>query len=166
MTLLIPEYLSKKGYEYRRRGDEAVMNCPFCDDNDRKFAINLKTGAYNCKHLNNCGKKGNFYDFHKQLGDKPESNFPKTGFISGSKKTYRLPKTKIKPVKSDVVEYLSSRRLKEEIIAYFKIGSSEPGTIMFPYYRGGVLVNCKYLKIERDENGKKTMWSEKEAELI
>ena len=49
--LSIVEYLQNKGLEYRKRGDEAVMNCPFCDDKERKFAINLKDGVYNCLHL-------------------------------------------------------------------------------------------------------------------
>ena len=118
--LSIVEYLENKGLEYRKRGDEAIMNCPFCDDKERKFAINLKDGVYNCLHLNNCGVRGSFYDFQKRLGDRPEKTEPKYPFIQ-KQKTYKIPKPKIQVLSSPVIEYLKSRRLTEETIKLFNI---------------------------------------------
>ena len=156
------EYLSNKGLEHKRRGDEAVMNCPFCDDNEKKFAVNISTGAYNCYHLNTCGVKGSFYDLQKKLRDIPEkTNHQFVNF--GKKKEYKRPATKIEKPKSKAVEYLKSRCLTEETINFFGVGS-KGDAVMFPYYKAGELANVKYLAIERDENGRKRMWSEQNAE--
>ena len=157
------EYLENKGLEYRKRGDEAIMNCPFCDDKERKFAINLKDGVYNCLHLNNCGVRGSFYDFQKRLGDRPEKTEPKYPFIQ-KQKTYKIPKPKIQVLSSPVIEYLKSRRLTEETIKLFNIKTKD-GAVAFPYYRDGIITNVKYLALERDpKTGKKEMWSEVGAE--
>lgn len=163
---LISEYLAAKGYEWRRRGDNAIMNCPFCDDKERKFAINLKTGCYNCLHLNNCGKKGNFYDFQRALGDEPERMYPKTGFAEWSrKKTFTLPKTKLVKPTQDATDYLHARGISDATIHYFHIKSLRPGVVSFPYYRDGEIINIKHMMIERID-GKKKMWSETGAEPI
>lgn len=158
----ITEYIENKGFDYRRRGDEAVMNCPFCDDKEKKFAVNLREGTFNCLHLNGCGQKGNFYQLQKLLGDQPERSAPKFNFIQKTK-TYKLPKLKVQQLSSPVVEYLKSRKLTEETIKAFNVKTKD-GAAAFPYYREGVLVNVKYMALKRDERGKKKMWSEEGAE--
>jgi twinkle protein len=161
--LSIVEYLQNKGFEYRKRRDEAIMNCPFCDDKDRKFAINLKNGVYNCMHLNNCGVRGSFYDFQKRLGDRPERTEPKFSFIQ-KQKTYKLPIPKMQDISSPVVEYLKSRGLTEETIKAFDVKTKD-GAAAFPYYRDGVVTNVKYMALKRDPiTGRKKMWSEEGAE--
>jgi len=152
----ITEYLGNKGMEYRRRGDEAIMNCPFCDDKERKFAVNLKEGTWNCLHLNGCGERGNFYELQKRLGDRPERSTPKFNFVQ-KQKTYKIPKPQIKPAGNPVIEYLKTRKLTEDTVNAFRVGSVG-GAAAFPYYREGVLTNVKYMALEREERGKKRMW--------
>ncbi len=158
----VTEYIGKRGFEYRKRGDEAVMNCPFCDDTEKKFAINLKEGTWNCLHLNGCGERGNFYELQKRLGDHPERSAPKLNFVQ-KQKIYKLPQPKVQKLSSPAVDYLKSRKLTDETIEIFKIRTKD-GAIAFPYYRDGVVTNVKYMAIERDGKGKKKMWSEEGAE--
>jgi hypothetical protein len=35
----VSDYLSRKGFQYKRHGENAIMNCPFCinGDRERKF---------------------------------------------------------------------------------------------------------------------------------
>ena len=62
------------GITARRNGDELKFKiCPYCKSRKDKgtFAINLKTGAFNCKRAS-CGAKGNMLtlakDFDFSLG--------------------------------------------------------------------------------------------------
>jgi len=133
------------------------MNCPFCDDKEKKFAINISTGAWNCLHINSCGRKGSWYDFQKQLGDEPEQLYGSV-FYQPKPKTYTLPKTNIKPMTSPIYEYLKSRKITMQTANRFKIGSENGDTIVFPYYKNGLRVNAKYRnikdkKIMRQESG-------------
>jgi twinkle protein len=158
----VQDYLRKKSLEYKRRGDEAIGNCPFCDDHEKKFSINLVTGAYNCFHLNNCGVKGSFYDFQKRLGDEPEPLNKNRVFVGQKKKVYQVPAEEIKETSdSKIMNYLKSRGFTEETIRYFKIGS-EDDYIMFPMYRHGKLINFK----GRKYNDKHAMRMSKDAEPI
>jgi twinkle protein len=159
----VQEYLEKKGFEWRRRGDNAVMNCPFCDppDKEKKFAISLSSGAFNCLHLNRCGKKGSFRDFQTALGDRPLTRKDVPVFFGGRSKTYSLPDVKISEASDAVIEYLAGRGFTEKTINHFKVGS-KGNAVMLPYYRAEKLINVKY----RDITDKKTMWTEKNAEPI
>lgn len=44
--------------------DRAWGRCIFCQNEDRKFSVNLETGQWDCKQ---CGKSGNTYTFLSQL---------------------------------------------------------------------------------------------------
>ena len=66
----------EQGINAKRKGNELMFNvCPYCHGNfakDKKtFAINLKTGAFNCMRAS-CGAKGNMItlarDFNFSLG--------------------------------------------------------------------------------------------------
>ena len=96
--MTVSEYLYKKGYDYRvtsrPSGSNAVFNCPKCGDTEKKFAINLETGAFNCLRTNNCGWKGSFYEFQLWHNDQPKKLITDTDF----KKPI---KTYIKPEKED-----------------------------------------------------------------
>ena len=159
----VREYLNRKRFQWREQRGQAVMNCPFCQDKEQKFAIGLNNGAFNCYHLNTCGVKGSFVEFQKLLGDEPETIYgQKQAFYRQTKKQYKLPTAKITAPSNPVISYLiKSRGFTADTIKHFGIGAS--GTaVMLPYYRNNVLVNIKY----RDINDKKKMWTEKEAEPI
>lgn len=153
----VRSYLDSKNFDYkevaRPGGTIAVMNCPFCDDKEQKFAISLETGAFNCLHLNTCGKKGSFYEFKKLLGDEYKYENP----VSTN---YAIPKIKIVQLSENILKYLKNRGFTEKTIKYFQIGESKDGMIMFPYIKNGKVVNAKYRSIY----DKKQMRMEKGAE--
>jgi twinkle protein len=155
------EFLNRKGFEWKEQRGQAVMNCPFCQDKEKKFAIGLANGAYSCLHLNTCGVKGSFWDFQEKMGDKPQSLY-RSNVLLGVKKTYVRPKTTIGAVVDPIITYLAGRKLSRSTAEHFGIGSKDAKTIMFPYRRDGELINVKYRNI-RD---KKTMWTESGAEGI
>jgi twinkle protein len=162
----IRNYLTSKGFEWkeitRPSGLNAVMNCPFCEDREKKFAINLNTGAFSCLHENNCGVKGSWYDFQKRLGDEPRPLDSK-GLLSSGKgpKTYQTPKPgKFVMPTGEALQFLTNRGFTEDTIKRFKLAMTEDGkTIAMPFYKGTKLVNVKYRSISE-----KQMWQEKQAE--
>ena len=154
----ISAYLSRKGFQWKSRGSNAVMNCPFCQDKEKKFAVNLEHGAFNCLHHNSCGVKGSFWELQKMLGDEPMRD---DRFVDIQKpKTYRVPKVHTKKLDSKTTEYLKGRGFTEKIIKGFRIGEKDSDTVMLPYFKEGVLTNVKYRSITT----KKKMWQEKESE--
>lgn len=159
MTDKIIAYLAKKGFQWKRRGDEAVMNCPFCGDKEQKFAVNLATGAWNCLHANKCGKSGSFYELQKEFGDTPEPSKKRERMLK-TKKKYQLPKVKMTAPSNPVIDYLRSRGFTDSTIKHFKIGAKGDTTVMIPFYRHEVLTGIKY----RDITDKKKMWVESEQE--
>lgn len=157
----ISAYLTRHGWQGKRRGDQAIMNCPQCGDTESKFAVSLTTGAFNCLHLNSCGIKGSFNQLRAIYGDRP-INQKRDRFLNTSKKTYTKPKTEIKKPTSPVTEYLRKRGFTEDTLSHFGIGAYDDDTAMLPYYRNGELINVKYRSI----TDKKKMRTEKDAEPI
>lgn len=161
----VVNYLNKKSLQWKRRGSEGIMNCPFCSnppDKEKKFSINLTSGAWQCFHLNNCGEKGSFYDFQKKLGDKPIPAAKKDMFVQQpKKKNYAKLKIKVEEPTDAVTKYLHSRGFTDATIKHFRIGSQNGDTIIFPYYRGEELVHVKYRSIKE-----KKFWASKDTELI
>jgi twinkle protein len=157
----LKDYLNRKGYQFKQRGNEIVMNCPFCKDTEKKFALNATTGAWNCLHLNNCGKRGSFSEFQKIHDDEPENIYGAV-FQDEKKKSYKIPKVSISKPTDTVIEYLKSRCISEETIKRFRVGAKDNNIVMLPYYKGMTLVNVKYRNIK----DKSQMWTEKEAEPV
>lgn len=67
-----------------------------------------------------------------------------------------------------VMAYLKSRGITEVTLTAYRIAeqpghlrfprlTNNPGTIIFPYFRNGELINCKYLAIARPDGKKQTM---------
>lgn len=86
-------------------------------------------------------------------------------FVGTRQREYRRPERPqaTKP-KARVLEYLHSRGLTDETIAAYKVAASpNDDEIVFPFLRGGELINVKYLKLDRPD-GKKQVRQEKEAE--
>jgi twinkle protein len=162
--MTVEKYLLKKGFKFKRRGEEAVLCCPICGEKENKFAINLITGAFNCLKLNTCGVKGSFGDLQKKLGDEPEKLNSNRVFYKPEKKRFVLPKTEVPQMEDKqvpVYQYLKSRGFSEETIKYFHIGAKE-NTVMFPFYKTRILTNIKH----RDITDKKQMWQEKDAQPL
>lgn len=152
-------YLEKRVKNIRLNGDEAIMDCPVCGDKERKFAVNILSGAYNCKHLNSCGIAGGFYDLQKLFGDKPtRKSLP--SLVKPTAKKYVKPIVEIFPVTAPVAAYLDKRRLTAETRDFFGVGAEDDDTVMLPFYKNGVLVNVKYRSI----TDKKKMRTAKNAE--
>jgi len=154
----VADYLAVKGLKSSRRGDNAILNCPFCGDTEHKFAINLNTGAWNCKRLNHCGKKGYFPDFQREMGDEPTKQ--KKPPVMLRKKSYKKPQADIIPASEKVAGYLKKRGFTQKTIDHFQVGEKD-GKVALPYYKDGTLVNIKYRSV-----GNKEMFSEKECEPI
>jgi twinkle protein len=156
-------YLDAKGLQFRRRGDELTMDCPFCGEKSGKFSINSITGLYNCMHRNTCGVKGDFYQFQKEMGDKPVKLDGKKVFIGNEKKKYVKPK-EIKTLSENelnVYNYLKGRGFTDETIKYFRLGA-DGNILKLPFRKNGTLVNIKY----RDIHDKNKMWQETNAEPV
>ena len=162
---MIKEYLHKKSFQFKevRRGIriEAIMNCPFCYDKEKKFAINLISGAFQCLHFNKCGEKGSFWKFQKKLGDKPM--FDEKNIYNIKEKKYVKPnKENIKKIDDKAIEYLNSRKISKQTIEKFKIVSDKNNSaIAFPFFENQELINIKYRAINE-----KKFWAEKDAKHI
>ena len=109
--------------------------CPYCHSpkDQGTFAINLKTGAFNCKRAS-CGAKGNMLTLAKDFGfslgrdvdayihqDRPFKNMRK----------YPRPKTKPK-----AVEYMETRGISREVTESYAITTQRDrdGVLVFPFF--------------------------------
>jgi twinkle protein len=143
----VREYLSKKGLQWvekkRPSGLTAIMPCLFCGDKD-SFGISLTDGSYSCLRKNQCGQTGSYLNLQKHFGD----DFIPIGgdrFIKTEKK-YRKPEIKPKAINQDAFNLFQTRKITPETIKHFKIGMTEK-EILFPYFKEGELVNCKYRNV-------------------
>lgn len=86
-------------------------------------------------------------------------------FMGTARPSFRRPdRPKVTKPHGKVREYLRGRGLTDETIAAFKVAANDADDeIVFPFLRGGELVNCKYLKLDRP-GGKKQVRQEKDAE--
>lgn len=114
-----------------------MFDCPYCHGAARgdkyTFAINLATGAFNCKRAS-CGAKGNMItlsrDFDFSLGNEADSYYRPE-----ARRYATLPQRKPEAGQS-AVEYLSRRGIPEEIVREYNIASSKDNdrVICFPFY--------------------------------
>lgn len=160
----VSEYLSDKGIEVKkRRGNELIINCPFCGDSESKGAINSENGAYNCLHLSRCGLQLSFWDFQKKLGDNPQPlaswRSSSQSFVPAQTKKYIKPKSNVAQPTARIMQYLKDRGFSQKTIDFFKIGEKD-NAIAFPYFKNKELVGIKYRTLD------KKMWSEKDAEPV
>jgi len=160
----VGEYLSKKGFQFtaiqRPSGLNYIMNCPFCEDHERKFAINATSGAYKCMHENKCGEQGSIWDFQKKLGDQPE-RMTKVHYDKPVKVDYVKPKVHAHKVDNGIETWLNKRKITKKAMISFKLGQKDANTLMLPYFKDGELVNIKYRTLTD-----KKMWNEKNAEPV
>jgi len=135
----------------RKNGNELRFKfCPYCRSQKDKgtFAINLATGAFNCKRAS-CGAKGNMLTLAKDFGfslgrdvdayihqDKPFKNMRK----------YPRPKTKPR-----AVEYMETRGISKEITEKYALTTQRDhdNVLVFPFFdEEGFMQFAKYRNME------------------
>lgn len=86
-------------------------------------------------------------------------------FAGSRPREYRRPeRPNVTKPKARVLDYLRGRGLTDDTIAAYRVAASpNDDEIVFPFLRGGELVNVKYLKLERPD-GKKIVRQERDAE--
>ena len=160
----VRKYLTQKGFSWneirRPSGMQAVFNCPFCGDREKKFAVSLDTGAFQCLRKNNCGLTGSFYQLQKWLGDSPvridSDNFYNKKQV---KKNYKRPTVKPAGINDKTWQFFKGRKITEKTLKDFKIANKDDNTIIFPYFKDGQLIGVKYRL-----NQEKKFWKEKDTE--
>ena len=121
-------------------GDELIFEkCPFCGgrsekrSNQNKFAINLKTGQYNCFRAS-CRAHGNMITLSRAF------NFELPGYADeyyNTRKKYISFRGAVRPTVSDrAVEYLRSRGISEKVTKKYEITTDKtnPDLLMIPFY--------------------------------
>ena len=152
------DQLSNLGIKLRRRSGQEKTTCPQCSESrrnkkDTSLSVNITEGTYNCHH---CGWKGGVKHFQtqerKKKFEKPDQAMLKS--ISLNEK---------------IVAYAQGRGISESTLKRFMIHAKEewmPQTqkkercIVFPYIRGGELINAKF------RDGAKNFRLCKDAELV
>lgn len=138
----VESYLKRTRLEYRRSGDfETVKECPFCHDtkNDpsNMYALKISTisGYYKCFR---CGAKGSWFNFKRRLGfgneDITSMQSSKRNSLNSTPielddqtPSMALQQAYVKNIMqsgSEVRNYLHSRRLTDETIKHFGVGST------------------------------------------
>lgn len=160
------EFAREQGIKAKQRGDELIFQkCPFCGgiSNDKdKFAINVKTGTYNCLRAK-CGARGNLITLHKYFGldigsDVAEYERPKYSW-----KRFKVDKPFVST--DPAVAYLHGKRgISEDVIRRYEIVTKkdDDNVLVFPFYdEDGYLALIKYRKINFDPTKDKNKeWSE------
>ena len=167
------DFARSKGIRTRNSGDEIQFQyCPFCHGGESRdtytFAINRKTGAFNCKR-STCDAKGNMltlsrvFDF--SLGTIVDEYFrPRKQFVK-----FPTPEHQIVP-QEPAVKYLESRGITEETAKRFEITSrkDDDNVLVFPFFdEEKKLVFIKYRKMNFDKNKDKNKeWCQKGGKPI
>lgn len=159
----------------RLSGDEIqFMYCPYCKGGHSggkkdtyTFAINRKTGAFNCKR-STCNSTGNMIvlsrDFDFSLGRITDEYFaPRRQFRQFKKMEPIVPK-------EPAVKHLQSRGISEDVAKLYEITTQtkNDNVLVFPFYdEKGILQFIKYRKMDfNKEVDKNKEWCEKNCKPI
>lgn len=158
----IRAYMSSKGWTWKERNNSAILNCPFCGDTEKKFAVSLSDGAFNCLRLNNCGRKGSFTDLQRAMGDKPVHVDNDSMLRRHVTKKYDVPKPNVNNLTDAALKFLHERKFTDATIQKFRIKSvAGKNAVALPYYKDGKVVAIKYRCIDE-----KKFWGEKNQEPV
>ena len=123
----------------REKGDELIFTrCPYCGQGTKakeKFAINLRTGQFNCFRAS-CGAHGNMItlskDFDFQISEEVDRYFNRNNWNN----RFRRFAANHKESTDKAIEYMKSRGISEDICKRFEITSKEgqENVIVFPFY--------------------------------
>lgn len=146
--------------EYKEKGGEIIPRlCPFCQGGQHHdietFAINIETGAYNCKR-GTCGVSGSIKQLCDHLGGdyKPNNYFRE---YRKPKKVYVKPEDKKDTLTLKIIEYFQLRGISKETLVKNNVVDDGKGNVKFNFYENGELVFVKYKLARKPEikNGKK-----------
>lgn len=155
--MTVESYLKEKHLSYttanRPSGLNYIMDCPFCNEPVKSFAINAETGAYNCMRINHCGAKGSFNDLRAFFGDDKVVLDSQVKFSTQKKNYIRPDRSKIGVTKvtAPVLDWLHSRKISDKTISKFKIREGRLGWVVFPYFKDGELFNIKQRNIKNKQ---------------
>lgn len=157
----------------KMRGDEMIfLRCPYCGTaykgDKEKFAINIRTGAFNCMRAS-CGAKGNLWTLHKDFGLDLGSDVTEYERPRYSWKRFKVKKP-IEPTEP-AIEYLHGKRgISEEVIRRYEIKTrkDDDNILVFPFYgEEGEIEFIKYRAINFDKSkGGNKEWCEKDMRSI
>ena len=127
------------GIRVKHKGDELVFTkCPYCGQTTKakeKFAINLKTGQFNCFRAS-CGAHGNMItlskDFDFQISEEVDRYFNRNNWNN----RFRKFAASHKESTSKAIEYMQSRGISEKVCKEYEITSKDgqDNVIVFPFY--------------------------------
>jgi len=143
-------FANQIGAEVKRHGEELQFKeCPFCHGGSGRkkdrytFAINLKSGACNCKRAG-CGYTGNMItlakDFNFSLGRDADSYHKLSAYSQKLYKDFSAFREKHMTTTDPALAYLKSRGISEKIATRYELTTkkNDDGILVFPF---------------RDENG-------------
>lgn len=165
-------FAQERGARTRQRGDELqFLTCPYCHGGEHSdkwtFAINMKTGIFNCKR-GSCGAKGNMITLHKDfnfsLGRDVDEYYDQA-------RQFRYIHRAKKPVSKDAaIEYLKRRGISEAVCRRYHITTQRDhdNILVFPFYdENGILQYVKYRKTDfNPERDKSKEWSQANCKPI
>ena len=137
--------------DIRQRGDELQLReCPYCHSQHDPwtFAINSKTGTFNCKRAS-CSVKGNMITLAKDFGfslGRDADEYEHTGMTWRKFKTFKDPEKEIES-RDPAIEFMKSRGISEQIARRYEITtkSGQDNVIVFPFRdEEGILTFIKY----------------------
>lgn len=128
------EFVKAQGWEHRIEGDQIrVKVCPLCKSDDEKFYIHIKTGMWDCKHLNKHGSaiksQGNIHGLRKALGLTSDvkavvdEKFRPLGFSESQMVEQSHLRLLGSPMHMQTL--MDEWRIDEEAIRHFKLGIRE-----------------------------------------
>ncbi|MDP3296844.1 MAG: toprim domain-containing protein [Thermodesulfovibrionia bacterium] len=129
-TILVKEYLTRKGVAFRESGKELIAHCLFndCDSNSRANEAHLyfdaETGQYECKK---CGEKGNLVTLAKHFGDGIQEIAlnpiaPTKNPQNSTKFDAELVETCHLALPANIRQYLNARGISNAIVDAQKLG--------------------------------------------
>lgn len=164
----VETYLESKDINYRLDGHNAILECPFCKQDEGQFGINIDNWFYNC-FRGKCAAKGNERSFKKKFGDSVEqkSNLEDDDDkVVTSQASHKETKAEAVPdvekahqallEDDELLNYLNDERgFSLETVKKAKLGKGlrkfdkkDPTkistAIMYPYFEEGKCVGVKY----------------------
>ena len=154
--------LEEHGIDYRDKGKELWVECPWCRSPDwvktGTASVNAESGAFRCLHANRCGQKGSFREFCEKHGFKTGGQSDRVFTHTPPVKSYTRP---ARPTADDSVgalatAYFQTRKISAQTVTEYAVqGTLVQGkpAIAFPCFENGDVVNVKY-RVRDGSNGK------------
>lgn len=150
-------YVQGKGWRTRQSGDQLIIEtCPFCAK-QWKLYLSSTSGLWDCKS-GACGRRGNFYQLKKELGDiqpvaplaRQQPAQPAKRFEIKHLETFE----QALEADADAQAYLTGRGLTKDAWRAWHLGvKTDRGVkwLMIPYLKGTEVVDIKYRSLPPEE---------------